>query len=155
MRYWLSAVALLLFPTALLALSDAPPMPEWMVGAWQYEAGDAWADEYWTPLRGDLMMGSSRSGKDSQTLFWEHMRIVKEDDGGVAFWAVGADQKAVRFELVVSMDKEVVFENEAHDYPQRIRYWRKGKVLNAEISMIDGSKAKAFSWRKGRAVGGQ
>jgi Domain of unknown function (DUF6265) len=150
MRYWFAAAFLLLSPSALMALSDAPPMPEWMVGAWQYEAGEDWADEYWTPLRGDLMMGSSRSGKAERTTFWEHMRIEKEDDGGIVFVALSADQKPVRFDMVVSMEREVVFENEAHDYPQRIRYWREGKVLNAEISLIDGSKAKAYSWRKAR-----
>jgi len=38
-----------------------------------------------------------------------------------------------------------VFENRDHDYPQRIRYWREGEVLMAEISLADGSKP--MRWR--------
>ncbi len=146
-RKLLLALGLACLPASLSAMSDAPPMPDWMTGAWAHQDGDEWAEEYWTPPRGDLMIGAARSGKAERLLFWEHMRIVKEDDGGVAFWATGADQKAVRFELVVSMEKEVVFENEAHDYPQRIRYWREGRELKAEISLLDGSKAVQFSYR--------
>jgi hypothetical protein len=130
-----------------LALSDSPSMPEWLTVAWEYQNGEAWADEYWTPLRGDLMLGSSRSGQEDRTIFWEHMRIVKEDDGGIALWAVSVDQKAVRFALTPSLENEVMFENAAHDYPQRIRYWREGDVLKAEISAIDGSMAKRCQWK--------
>jgi hypothetical protein len=67
-RTCLSA-CLLLLPLPLLALSDSPSMPEWLTGAWEYQNGEAWADEYWTPLRGDLMLGSSRSGQEDRTIF--------------------------------------------------------------------------------------
>ena len=150
MRRTVIAMLIMCMPSALFALSDAPPMPEWLSGAWSHEEGEAWSNEVWSPLQSDVMLGFSRSGNDGETLFWEHMWIVKEDDGGVAFWAVSADEKPVRFELVVSMEKEVIFENAAHDYPQRIRYWREGKQLKAEISLLDGSNAKAFSWRRAK-----
>ncbi|MGY4397037.1 hypothetical protein ACVWZA_002228 [Sphingomonas sp. UYAg733] len=34
----------------------------------------------------------------------------------------------------------------AHDYPQRIRYWREGKILNAKISLSYGSKRMRWSY---------
>jgi hypothetical protein len=40
-----------------------------------------------------------------------------------------------------------MFENAAHNDPQRIRYWREGDVLKAEISAIDGSMAKRCQWK--------
>lgn len=147
MRNWALATILLLIPSSLMALSDGPLMPEWLTGAWEHQAGEEWSDEYWTPPRGDMMIGASRSGKGERLLFWEHMRIVREDDGGIAFWAVTADQKPVRFDAVVSMENEIIFENAGHDYPQRIRYRREGEQLKAEISLIDGTKAKPFNWR--------
>lgn len=39
----------------------------------------------------------------------------------------------------------VEFANPAHDYPQRIRYWREGRLLKARISLMDGSKP--MEWR--------
>jgi hypothetical protein len=134
-------------PAAALAMSDAHPMPEFMTGTWSDSNEKGWSEEYWTPLRADIMLGSSRSGTADTLSFWEQMRIQKEDDGTVALWATGADQKPVRFEAVVSGPNVVVFENPAHDYPQRIHYWREGKTLKAEISMMDGSKPVQFSFR--------
>jgi hypothetical protein len=141
----------LIFPTVVSAMSDAPKMPEWMVGVWEHADAQGWADEYWTPLRGDLMLGSARSGKDERLKFWEQMRIQREEDGAVVLWVVSADQKPVRFEAVVSGENTMTFENAYHDYPQRIHYWRAGKTLKAEISLIDGSKAVQFSYRLKRA----
>ncbi len=41
-----------------------------------------------------------------------------------------------------------LFANAAHDYPQRIRYWREGETLNAEISLLDGSKAMRWQYKR-------
>ena len=43
---------------------------------------------------------------------------------------------------------EIVFANPQHDYPQRIRYWRDGMDLNAEISTMDGSQAVRWHYRR-------
>lgn len=150
MRKFLAAIIISssLFPAATFAFSDAPEMPRWMTGAWGHEDKEGWADEYWTPLRGDMMIGASRSGKGETLNFWEQMRIQKEADGAVVFWAVSGDQKPVRFEATVSAENSIVFENANHDYPQRIHYWRDGHELKAEISLIDGTKAVQFSFRR-------
>jgi Domain of unknown function (DUF6265) len=72
---------------------------------------------------------------------------VRETDGTLAFWAIAGDQRPVRFVATQKTAEEIVFENAAHDYPQRIHYWREGKELKAEISLIDGNKATEFSFR--------
>ena len=145
MRLHLSlAAAALIWAAPLSAFSDAHEMPTWMTGAWEHEAGEDWADEYWTPLRGDMMIGASRSGTGDTLKFWEHMRIQKEDDGAVVLWAIAADYKPVRFEATMSSENRMAFENPAHDYPQRIEYWREGDELKAQISLLDGSKPVQF-----------
>ena len=92
------------------------------------------------------MIGASRSGSGDRLGFWEHMRVVREADGKLAFWAIAADQKPVRFVAMKTGPNEIIFENAQHDFPQRIRYWRDGKALKAEISLIDGSKAVNFGF---------
>lgn len=140
-------MGILITSAPAFALSDAHVMPAWMTGAWAHEDQNGWADEYWTPPRGDMMIGASRSGTGETQDFWEQMRIQKEDDGAVVLWAVSGDQKPVRFKATVSAENFIVFENAEHDYPQRIHYWREGKELKAEISLMDGSKAVQFSFR--------
>ena len=139
--------ALLLVASAPAFCDDAKTdLPAWMTGAWERIEGEKWADEFWTPPKAGSMIGASRSGYGEKLGFWEHMRIVREADGKLAFWAISGDQKPVRFAAVRSDQKEVVFENPAHDYPQRVRYWRTDRKLNAQISLLDGSKVVDFSF---------
>jgi Domain of unknown function (DUF6265) len=149
MRYpeRLAAILLALTPLPVLSYNEGTEFPDWMTGAWARSDGENWADEYWTPPRAGIMIGASRSGKGEKLQFWEHMRIVREADGKLVFWAIAADQKPVRFVATQKTAEEIVFENQEHDYPQRIRYWREGKELKAQISLIDGSKPVRFSFR--------
>ena len=64
---------------------------------------------------------------------------------GLTFWATPSDGSRTRFDWVPSRDPGLTFVNTTHDYPQRIRYWREGEFLMAEIALADGSKAKR--WR--------
>lgn len=141
-------IATLLLSTvpSVVAADDDPGLPVWITGAWFNETGGNWSDEYWTPPRAGIMIGASRSGTGDKLTFWEHMRIVRENDGKLAFWAIAGDQKPVRFAVARNTANEIVFENPDHDYPQRIRYWREGTSLKAQISLIDGSKASDFSF---------
>ena len=141
-------IVMLLSPVSapVSAMSDGHQMPEWMTGTWAHKDGEAWADEYWSTLRADIMFGASRSGKAETLNFWEQMRIQRQDDNAVVLWVVSADQKPVRFEAKVSGENTITFENAEHDYPQRIHYWREGKKLKAEISLIDGTKPISFTF---------
>lgn len=144
----LSGLAMLLLTLApVAAAAEEAELPGWMTGAWGRSDGDSWADEYWTPPRAGIMIGASRSGKGEALQFWEHMRIVRETDGTLAFWAISADQKPVRFIAKQNAADGIIFENADHDYPQRIRYWREGKLLKAQISLLDGSKPVDFQFR--------
>ncbi len=139
------AALALLMPTTLAAEQSA--MPGWMTGAWAMKNGESWADEYWTPPRAGIMIGASRAGEGERLQFWEHMRIVREADGKLAFWAIAGKQQPVRFVEIKITTNEIIFENPAHDYPQRIRYWREGNELKAQTSLLDGSKPNDFSFK--------
>ena len=52
----------------------------------------------------------------------------------------------VEFAWVGQDDRSIEFANPAHDFPQRIRYWREGNKLNAEIALIDGGRAIRWSY---------
>lgn len=43
-------------------------------------------------------------------------------------------------------DGEVVFENAAHDYPQRIAYERVGEQLRARTELLDSAKPRTQSF---------
>jgi hypothetical protein len=43
---------------------------------------------------------------------------------------------------------EAVFENPTHDYPQRISYRMEGETLVATTSLMDGSQAQNWRYRR-------
>ena len=71
---------------------------------------------------GGSMLGMSRTVADGLTLEFEFMRIAQEESGDVFFIAKPSGQKEARFKLIKADAREVVFENPAHDFPQRVIY---------------------------------
>jgi hypothetical protein len=123
-----------------------------MTGCWSETKGERVTEECWMPPRGGIMLGAGRSGIGDRVTDAENMRIDSNlalADGSVAPIAYRAAQKGggwTTFALSPSAEPGVTFVNAAHDYPQRIRYWREGASLMAEISLIDGSKAKRWTY---------
>jgi hypothetical protein len=140
-------LSLALMLPAPLAAQVKPELPAWMTGAWAEIKGAKWSEEYWTPPRSGLMIGAGRSGIGKELLSWEATRIVIDKVGTMAFIAMPEGGPPVRFDLEKIGVSSISFINPAHDYPQRIRYWREGNALLAEISMIDGNRAVRSSYR--------
>jgi ABC-type amino acid transport substrate-binding protein len=133
--------------TVSMAHAAPAAMPGWMAGAWIEATADRWAEEYWTGPRGGLMIGAGRSGKGEVLQSWEATRITAAADGRLTFWGSPQGAPPVAFAMVSMTGSEIIFANAKHDYPQRIRYWREGAMLNAEISLIDGSKPMRWHYR--------
>lgn len=123
------------------------PLPAWMTGAWQLQAtGDNWGDEHWTPPRAGIMIGAARTGRGERLELFEHSRIVRGEDGTLIFVAQPRGAPPSEFPAVASGPQSIEFANPAHDYPQRIRYWREGVALKARISRMDGSRSVDFAY---------
>ena len=142
---WLIFVAMLAGEAQSLAL------PAWMAGCWEQRSGESWTEDCWTSPRGGLMLGSGRSGIGGVLDSWEVMQIemVETDDSAIdplTFYGAPKGQNRTAFSWHRSSSEPgITFVNASHDYPQRVRYWRDGKYLRAEVSLADGSKAQR--WR--------
>ena len=134
--------------SALPAVAQSPraPLPAWMAGAWEMKNGERWGDEYWTPPRAGLMIGAARVGRGERLIEWESTRIGYDEAGKLAYWAMPRGVPATKFTAIEQTPTSITFASAAHDYPQRVRYWREGSKLLAEISLTDGTKAVRFSY---------
>ena len=137
----------------IAAAGPAPVLPQWMAGCWMQRAGPRWTEECWSRPRGGMMIGYGWSGTAQRVTEWEAMQITVEQDArnpGVrmAYWASPGGTDRTLFTSSPGPESGVTFTNAAHDYPQRIRYWRDGRYLMAETSLKDGSKPKR--WRYNR-----
>ena len=138
---------------ALLAAPVAPPDSEaalarlsWMVGGWGAEQGGEWGEEHWIPARGGTMLGVHRDVRGGRTTGFEFLRIEARPDG-LVYLASPGGRPATEFRAVEVRDDRVTFENPAHDFPQRIVYWRTGEALHARIEGRTGGKEASMGWR--------
>ena len=142
-----AAIALsLAAPAAVWAEEEDAPFPRWLAGAWSNADGERWTEEFWTHPRGGIMIGASREGEDDKLRSWESIRILRRANGTLAYVPMPNGGPPVEFAMVRQGDRSIEFANPAHDFPQRIRYWREGDTLHAEIAMIDGSRAVRWTY---------
>jgi hypothetical protein len=140
---------------AAAAAAQAPAVTvaslDWLEGHWrsEREPGEI-TEEVWIGARAGKMFGIGRSVQGRLTRSFEYMRI-EEGEGGLTFVAQPGGAPPTRFVMVSHARNEVVFENRATDYPQRVVYRRQGDRLTATISLADGSKAVSWSFRRVRA----
>ena len=133
-------------PAALSAEEQAAQFPDWMAGAWSNADGESWTEEFWTHPRGGIMIGASREGRGETLRTWESIRILRKADGTLAYVPMPNGGASVEFAMVRQDARSIEFANPAHDFPQRIRYWREGDVLHAEIALLDGGRAIRWSY---------
>ena len=130
------------------AAAQPSPMPSFMTGCWIMQEGERTAEECWTRGNAGLMIGSGRAWKNDVIDNWEWMRIERGKDGRLSFFASPNGVPQTAFPAVSVSDAEVVFENRAHDYPQRVRYWKTADGIAAEIALADGSKPVRYNFKR-------
>ncbi|MBO9715217.1 DUF6265 family protein [Sphingomonas sp.] len=140
-------LAMIMLGLLAAAPAPAPALPDWMAGCWEQRDGERWTEECWMPPRGGVMLGAGRSGRGETVREWEATQIVAEGEG-MAYFASPGGSGRTRFAWVPSAEPGVAFVNREHDYPQRIRYWREGKELLAEISLADGTRPMRWRYRR-------
>lgn len=134
---WVALVASL--SLCLLASSGAQQEPKptvaalaWISGCWENTRGKRYNEEHWMKAAGNNMLGMSRTLNDGRAVEYEFLRI-HEDKGDIYYTAKPSGQAEASFKLISWKANEVVFENPAHDFPQRIIYRRNGDTLQARI----------------------
>ncbi|MCE9673670.1 DUF6265 family protein [Myxococcus stipitatus] len=112
----------------------------WLSGEWIQRRPLNVTEEAWTQPEGGTLLGVSRAIVQGRTVFFEYMRIEKRADG-LYFVAQPMGRAPSDFKLARCTAREVVFENPAHDYPQRILYRREvGGRLAARVEGIKDGK---------------
>jgi hypothetical protein len=143
---------LALYAVALQAAVPAARVGDlgWMSGRWETSAGERWTEEQWSAPRAGVMLGYSRSGAGGTMGEFEFIRLQAGADGVPVYMPQPGGRAPVSFRLVASGPTSAVFENRAHDYPQRIAYRRSGNVMVATLSLADGSRPISWTFRRRR-----
>ena len=108
---------------------------------------EAGSGEQWMSPAGASMMGVSRMVHQGKTVAFEFMRIAQDADGSIAFYAQPSGKPPTRFVAHRINDREVVFENPGHDFPQRVSYRLASPTqLEASIEGMRGGSPKRIDF---------
>jgi hypothetical protein len=105
---------------------------KFMTGCWAFEANGRRVEEHWLAPAGGSLLGVSRTVAGGKTADYEFLQI-RDLPEGLTYIAKPSNQPEARFVISSRTADEIVFENPAHDFPQRIRYRRDGDHLRARI----------------------
>ncbi len=127
--------AIALGPTTMAAQHTPLVRATWLAGCWELKRGDRSTTEMWMPPAGDMMIGGSRTVVAGAVREFEHLRI-RSEGGKLVYIALPSAQNETKFPSKEVTDTSLVFENLAHDFPQRIMYRRRG--ADSVVARIEG-----------------
>jgi hypothetical protein len=117
-----------------------------MAGCWNGDAGRGRIiAESWTKPTVNVMLGTTRYLAGDRTVSWE-FTLIEADSTGITMTPHPRGQTPTPFRLVRLAPDTAVFENPAHDFPQRIIYRRAADTLIARIE-ADTPRVRGTEWR--------
>lgn len=132
---------------------EAVENANWLVGRWENNSDEGNLSEFWTKANDSTFHGESYFVIKNDTVFGEKVELMQRGKDFIyeARVAKQNDEKPVPFKLTTSSETEMVWENPAHDYPNKIVYQNVGNdSLVAEIfGTKDGKvKSEVFKMKK-------
>jgi hypothetical protein len=140
--------ALLLTPALAFAQARVESL-DWLAGTWVQETPQEKVSESWLGPANGLMVAANLTARANGRKSFEFLRIGDTPEG-FSYYASPGGKAPVEFKLKEAGERRVVFENAAHDFPQRVLYWREGDQLVARIEGVIRGKARTEEWRFNR-----
>ena len=125
----------------------------WLIGNWENISKEGTLLESWEKKNDSTLIGTSFFIQNKDTIFTEQIAL-EEREKELFYIPTVSDQnngKPVSFMLTSATKKQLVFENPAHDFPQKITYNAIGKdSLIAEVSGLQNGKmhSEVFNMKK-------
>lgn len=116
---------------------DKIKIADWIIGNWENTSPEGVLSENWQKLNDSTFSASSYFIKGKDTLHFETIILAQLGETLTYKATVKGqnDDKPVSFPSTSESDKQLIFENLQHDYPQKITYTKGiNNTLTAEIS---------------------
>lgn len=118
---------------------------QFMAGHWMRVQDGSVSEEGWFAPKGGLMVGVHRDVTAEGTVFFEYLRIETRPEG-IFYVANPMGREGVSFQLTEIQPNRAVFENPAHDFPQRIEYRQSEDSLTATVSGMHHGLPRKETW---------
>ena len=124
---------------------EAVENANWLIGRWENNSAEGNLSEFWAKANDSTLLGESYFVIKNDTVFGEKVELMQRSNDFIyeARVAKQNGEKPVPFKLTKSSETEMIWENPAHDYPNKIVYQRVGNdSLVAQIFGTKDGKAK-------------
>jgi len=108
----------------------------WLQGCWESVTPRRVIEENWTAPRGGTVLGTGRTLRGDSLVEYE-LVLIRARQGRLIYEAHPSGQPSAEFTAREVSDSSVLFENLAHDYPQRVGYRKLG--ADSLLAWIDGT----------------
>jgi hypothetical protein len=126
---------------------------DWMSGYWLSCEEGVQTVESWIGAGGGTMLGANLTRTPGRPEAYVFLRIAQNTAGGRSYYSMpGGRSPPTEFALTELSGQRATFANPAHDFPQRIIYWREGDVMHARIEGEMEGRAESMEWRWNRAA---
>ena len=120
---------------------------EWIVGTWKQETSRGTTYESWQMINDSFWQGQDYRVTGIDTVVMEKLSLEITDDGVFYVPVVPHNEGAVYFKMIEQSPNKVIFENPAHDFPQRIIYMKiSNDSLHARIEGINEGEESAVDF---------
>lgn len=142
--------------TAALAAAARPrgeavDQLRWLAGSWASDSGGVRIEEHWAAPHGGVMIGMHRDVIGGRATGFEFFRI-REDSAGLVLLAQPGGRPPHAFRVKELTSRRVVFEDAAHDFPQRVMYWLDSRGrLHARAEGFVNGRLQGENWRWSRS----
>lgn len=123
---------LLLVPALASAAGADTDDLTWLTGCWELTTPKVTIEETWTRATGGTLLMMGRTLRGGRTVSDEFVRLSVVD-GRLTYMARIGTPGMTPFPLLQRTADELIFENKAHDFPQRIIYRRSSTGLLARV----------------------
>jgi hypothetical protein len=125
----------------------------WLLGNWESKSVEGKLTETWKKVNDSTFQAQSYFIKEKDTLHFESITLQQKGEELTYSAAVKGqnNDKSVTFKLTTATEKQMVFENLKHDYPQKISYTQiTADSLVAKISGMQQAKpsSEQFSMKR-------
>jgi hypothetical protein len=130
----------------------------WLAGCWSGSRDGREFSEQWMKPGGNSMFGTGRTIVKGKTAEYEFMQIRQDEAGSIVFIAKPSGQAEASFKLLSASEREITFENPAHDFPQKVNYrlQEDGSLVATIEGVINGKKKRiGFPMRRERCETGR
>lgn len=129
------------------------PKANWLLGDWENQTKEGLMIETWEQQNDSTFFGYSYFLIGKDTVSTEKISLVQEGEELFYIPTVGNQNegKPIRFKKTLATAQQLVFENPAHDFPQKITYTQINKdSLVAEISGLMEGQQRSQAFPMGR-----